>query len=125
MEKIKQFLESETGKKVLMVLVLILVGLGSFELGRLSKENNSSGVKITYPVLEANVVSAVNQNIQKTIQQKTIVKTTKNYFASSRGTKYYPIGCSAGGTIKQENRIYFSTVFEAEKAGYILSSSCK
>ncbi len=125
MEKIKQFLESETGKKVLMVLVLILVGLGSFELGRLSKENNSSGVKITYPVLEANVVSAVNQNIQKTIQQKTIVKTTKNYFASSRGTKYYPIGCSAGGTIKQENRIYFSTVSEAEKAGYILSSSCK
>ncbi len=125
MQKIKQFLESETGKKVLMVLVIILVGLGSFELGRLSKENNSSGVKITYPVLEANVVSAVNQNIQKTIQQKTIVKTTKNYFASSRGTKYYPIGCSAGGTIKQENRIYFSTVAEAEKAGYILSSSCK
>ena len=40
-EKIKQFWVSEKGKDLLIVIIVILVGLGSFELGRLSKENNS------------------------------------------------------------------------------------
>jgi hypothetical protein len=48
MEKIKQFILSEKGKDVLMVLIVILVGLASFELGRLSKEDSGSGVKIEY-----------------------------------------------------------------------------
>mgnify|MGYP001583426826 FL=1 len=48
-----------------------------------------------------------------------------NYFASSRGTKYYSLGCSAGKTIKEENRIYFATSTEAQGAGYELSSSCQ
>ncbi len=47
MEKIKQFLESDKRKDILVVIIVILVGLGSFELGRLSK-NTSSGVKIEY-----------------------------------------------------------------------------
>jgi hypothetical protein len=46
------------------------------------------------------------------------------YFASSRGKKYYSINCSAGKTIKVENRIYFATSAEAEGAGYELSGSC-
>ena len=50
MEKIKPIIknciESEKGKDILIVIIVILVGLGSFELGRLSKENSSSGVKI-------------------------------------------------------------------------------
>jgi hypothetical protein len=135
MEKIKQFIEGERGKDILTILILILVGLGSFELGRLSHENKDSGVRVTYPPLEANAVSAVNQNTQNISQPKPVIKTTQsttktitgaqNYFASNRGTKYYPIGCSAGGTIKQENRIYFKTVAEAEQAGYVLSSSCR
>jgi hypothetical protein len=47
MGKIKSFLESEQGKDILIVFIVILVGLASFMLGRLSvKENASSGVKI-------------------------------------------------------------------------------
>ena len=48
MEKIKQFIGSEKGKDILIVIIVILVGLGSFELGRLSKENDSEGLKIDY-----------------------------------------------------------------------------
>ena len=44
MEKIKQFIESDRGKDIFVVLIVILVGLGSFELGRLSKETDSSGI---------------------------------------------------------------------------------
>ena len=65
MEKIKlflkDFLESEKGKDILVIIIIILVGLGSFELGRLSK-SDSSGLKIEYPGQEANAVESVSQN---------------------------------------------------------------
>jgi len=130
MEKIKRFIESEKGKDVMIVIIVILVGLGAFELGRLSKESNSSGIKIEYPDQyknqAANTISS--QNSSK-VDIETPVKISdpnrKSFFASNRGSKYYSIGCSGGKTIKQENRVYFTTREEAEQAGYELSSSCK
>lgn len=116
-EKIKQFIDSEKGKDILIVLIVILVGLGSFQLGRLSKEDSSEGLKLEYT--DINQPKELNQtaNVISTISDK-------NYFASSRGSKYYSLSCSAGKTIKQENRVYFATGEEAEQAGYSLSSSC-
>jgi len=125
MEKIKQFIESDRGKDTLTVIIVILVGLGAFELGRLSK-NTSSGIKIEYGTQdqEASAISAIDSSsvLQKTTTEKS---TEKNFFASSRGSKYYPLGCSGGSTIKQENKIYFATREAAEGAGYELSSSCR
>ncbi len=122
---VKLFLESEKGKDIMVVIIVILVGLGSFELGRLSKGNTSSGIKIEYTgednAQQANVLSSINLSKNTT----SASSTGKNFFASSKGTKYYSLGCSGGKTIKQENRVYFSTKEEAEGAGYELSSSCK
>ena len=130
MEKIKQFIESEKGKDILTVAIVILVGLGSFGLGRLSKQSSSPGIKIEYTGEESNVIASevvnpYNSPNISNIPPKTQKVSSGNYFASNRGQKYYPVGCSAGKTIKQENRIYFSTSTQAEKAGYTLSSSCK
>jgi hypothetical protein len=130
MEKIKQFIQSEKGKDVLTILIIILVGLGSFELGRLSKESPQKGLKIEYSEKTSTETSTTELSNQLKTQdlpqnaQKPVSVSSGNYFASSRGKKYYPIGCSAGKTIKQENRIYFASATEAEKAGYTLSSSC-
>ena len=130
MKKIKYFIQSEKGKDILIIIIIILVGLSSFELGRLSKNGNlnDNEIKIEYPAnykendlnipIQANLSQINTNNAPKT------TTITGNYFASNRGKKYYPVGCSAGNTIKQENRIYFSTSAEAEKAGYELSSSC-
>jgi len=132
MEKIKQFIESEKGKDIMIVIIVILVGLASFGLGRLSKTTSSSGIKILpavageYPEQnkgqEANVISIAENMSKPTFDINSI---NKNFFASKRGTKYYSIGCSGGKTIKQENRVYFTTREEAEGAGYELSSSCQ
>ncbi len=122
MNKIKSFIESEQGKDILIVLIVILVGLGSFELGRLSKSGQSGGIKIEYPETSnqaANVVSATSA-LEKSTGQKS-----GNFFASSRGKKYYPLGCSAGTSLKEENKIWFDTREVAEAAGYELSSSCQ
>lgn len=134
MEKIKStitnWIKSEKGKDVMIVGIIILVGLASFELGRLSKENSSSGIKIEYPsqndTQEANVIYSVeSSNLTKNIKTATNNSAGKTFFASSKGNKYYTISCSAGKTIKQENRVYFATGEEAQKAGYTLSSSCR
>ena len=126
MEKIKQFLESEKGKSILTVLIVIFVGFGSFKLGRLSKSGGDGGIKIEYLNQPANVISTT-ENPKKTTNNTNISSksTDKKFFASNRGTKYYPLGCSAGDSLKLENRIYFNTREEAEGAGYELSSSCR
>lgn len=129
MQKIKQFIESDKGKDILVISIIILVGLGSFGLGRLSK-NTDGGLKIDYNDQKANIVDSLSQtnnviDLNKNNLPKSVKINSGNFFASSRGSKYYSISCGAGKTIKQSNRIYFNTKDEAEKAGYDLSSSCK
>jgi len=125
MEKIKLFIQSEKGKDIMTVIIVILVGLGSFGLGRLSKNSPNEGLKIEYRDQGGNAIKAVNQaEFTPQIHEIDTAINGKNFFASNRGTKYYSLGCSAGKTIKQENRIYFDTKEEAEKAGYTLSTSC-
>lgn len=142
MEKIKQFTESKLGKDILHIFIIILVGFGSFGLGRLSKEVFKPGITVTEYNL-ANVGSTLeslskepivksNQSnistivtTSKPVVTPTIPKTAKNYFGSNRGSKYYSIGCTGGKTLKEENKIWFATKDEAEKAGYELSSTCK
>lgn len=132
MQKIKLFIESDKGKDVLIIIIVILVGICSFYLGRLSKESTTDGIKIEYTGQEASVLGSVSplktNNSQISLNPSIAEKTNNNgqgsYFASNRGKKYYSTGCSAGKSIKQENRIYFQTSTEAEKAGYTPSSSC-
>ena len=131
MEKIKSFIESEKGKDILTVLIVILVGLGSFELGRLSKENTSNSLKIEYNGKESDLTASALNSAGSAIFAPKSTQNSQNqasasgdYFASKRGKKYYPVNCSAGKSIKVENRIYFETSADAEKAGYTLSGSC-
>lgn len=155
MEKIKQFAVSEAGKDVLTVIVVILVGLGSFELGRLSKSDGvtTSGVKIEYPDDNqgATALNATDDMPKTVIKPKTTawtpapnpvvapmapidapevvvtaaVPANKNFFGSKRGSTYFPIACPAGEDLAEENRIYFSTSFEAETDGYELAEACQ
>lgn len=122
MQKIKLFIESEKGKDIMTIIIVILVGISSFYLGRLSKEANTNGLKIEYNGQETSVLPESIQN--PSISEKIDNNGQGSYFASKRGKKYYSIGCSAGKSIKQENKIYFKDTNEAEQAGYTLSSSC-
>ena len=125
MEKIKYFIVSQKGKDIMTVIIVILVGIGSFGLGRLSKNAPNSGLKIEYRDQGASGISATESTqYVPQLKENNINTSGKNFFASNRGKKYYSLGCSAGKTIKQENRVYFDTALEAEQAGYTLSTSC-
>lgn len=152
-DRLNGWIKSEKGKDVLIVLIIILTALGSFELGRLSKQDNASGVKIlptdtdiqernqdadqsntdrgndggnaftasatqALPSLSKGILDIPKNNLE------AVKMKGNNFFASTRGTKYYPIGCSAGKSIKIENRIYFNSAKEAQEKGYQPSSSC-
>ncbi len=127
MGKIKLFLESDKGKDILVVIIVVLVGLGSFELGRLSKNSDNPGIKIECGSLGADGLKSAYKGQIEPLSGSNISQSqgSGNFFASSKGSKYYSISCSAGKTIKQENRIYFNTAVDAEKAGFELSSSCR
>jgi len=49
----------------------------------------------------------------------------KSFVASKNGTKYHYPWCPGAQSIKEENKIWFSTKEEAEKAGYQPASNCK
>ena len=127
-EKIKHFLNSEKGKDILVVIIVILVGLGAFILGRLSKENDQTNTNTGYTDQNndqnANTVSSIS-DVGIPQGSPTLNTSGKNFFASSKGKKYYTTNCSAGKNIKPANMIYFNTATEAAFAGYTLSSSCK
>ena len=115
MGKINLFLTSDKAKDIMVIFIFILMGFGSFELGRLSK-TTSTGVKIDY--LGQKAENALDIDLSQKPAQKA-------FFASNKGSKYYPVGCATGNNIKQENRIYFTSVGEAQGAGYGLSASCR
>jgi DNA/RNA endonuclease YhcR with UshA esterase domain len=129
MQKIKSFLEGEKGKDIMTIAIVILVGISSFFLGRLSNQTSTNGLKIEYTGQEASAIGANKTNfdqisINPSVSEKTNNNSRGSYFASKKGKKYYSAGCPAGKIIKQENRIYFYSTTEAENAGYTLSSSC-
>ncbi len=97
-------------KDLILVLVIILVALISFGLGRLSKIGESR-----VPITIENLPAAVNES----------VPTDKIFVASKNGTKYHYPWCSGAQSIKEENKIWFSTAEEAKKAGYEPASNCK
>jgi hypothetical protein len=41
------------------------------------------------------------------------------FVASKKGKKYYPVTSSAGERIAPQNRVYFPTAEQAERAGYV------
>jgi hypothetical protein len=51
--------------------------------------------------------------------------STGKYVASKTGTKYYLPTCGTAKRIKDENKVWFATKEDAEKAGYEPGSTCK
>ena len=104
---------------VYIVLLIILVGLASFGLGRLSKiEQERPPVTITnaFPevaeVEEGSVLPAATQ-------------AQGQFVASRNGTKYHFPWCPGAQQMKEANKIWFATREDAEQAGYTPAANCK
>jgi len=91
----------------LLPAVVVLVGLSAFGLGRLSVTGLPAAGAAPAPA-SAKVVSAEEGQ----------------FVASKAGTKYYLPSCAGASNIKEENRVYFVSVAQAQAAGYTAAANC-
>lgn len=104
-----------------MPAVVVLVGVGAFGLGRLSRIEEAK-----QPLIIRNGSQVAAPLILEGREEKALssVMTEGKYVASKSGSKYYLSTCSGAKNIKEENRIFFSSVSAAEAAGYEPAANC-
>lgn len=115
-------------------LIIILVALGGFGLGRLSRiEEAKVPLRITESAslsasISSNNSKAVSANNAGNIQTKSGTANISHegfIVASKTGKKYHFPWCASAQTIKEENKVWFATVEEAQQAGYTAAGNCK
>jgi hypothetical protein len=119
-EKSKRFLRLLTQKDIYIGLVILFVGSASFGLGTLAKAKNEQTELKIYDLFPEFITTSGGVS---SFQSASVVQAGA-FVASKSGTKYHLPWCSSAGRIKEENKIWFQTKEEAEKAGYTPASNC-
>src|ERR1035437_271792 len=127
--------------KHFIVIALILLAAGaSFSIGQITHYENvikpvevkSSDVILPFATTSPNEKVAqtsdtrvqVSSSLPKT-QQSTVTTGDGTVVASKTGTKYYFPWCGSAKRILDANKVYFSSIADARKAGLLPSSTCK
>jgi hypothetical protein len=124
LEKLKSLLTNDT---VFYSILLILVAVASFGLGRQSVQST---------VEPATQVSAPVVNYQEKPLNKPLISPESDpindindasvaVVASKTGTKYHLPTCPGAKQIKEANLITFDSVAAAKAAGYTPAANCK
>lgn len=112
-------------RKLFLSIVILLVALLSFGIGRLSVVSEWEPVKIEYDLqLTTNNLPPTTNNKANTASVINAVGNG-NVVVSKNGARYHYSHCSGAKQIKEENKIIFATSEAAEAAGYTLASNCK
>lgn len=123
-EKFKSFLLND---HIFYGLLVVLVGVGSFGLGRASVAKELENPSIFQSVEQSNPetkemdVQKINEILPGTSFSETAVE---ELVASKSGTKYHLTTCGGAKQIKPENKIFFSSRAAAEAAGYKPAANC-
>lgn len=101
---------------VLFATFAALLAFGAFGLGRATAPMPTRAPLTVEPLPIAAQLSDGGQ--------PAAAKTSGAFVASKNGTKYYLPICSGANRIKEANKIWFSTVQEAEENGYEPAKNC-
>lgn len=102
-KRIKHYVANDS---VYYSLLILLVGLSSFALGRLSAVEMSQSGATTVAITEPTATSGTP------------------YIASKNGSKYHFPWCPGAAAMKDENRVVFDNKPAAEAAGYAPAENC-
>lgn len=100
-------------EKLKTAIIIVLVGLLAFALGRLSALQGGGELKIEYSNATQGAAAASFQ------------VSGSSYVASKTGSKYFLPWCGGAQTIKEENKVYFASAAAAEASGYFPAANCK
>lgn len=104
---------------VLLVVIIIVTGVGGFALGKASNSSFEAMKAISHEERNNKPLK-----IPQTEQEATVI-ANQQYVASKNGTKYHLLWCPGAKQIKEENKVYFESKDEAERAGYTPAANCK
>ena len=102
--------------------IIVLVGLTSFGLGRLSVEvgelpaTGLTASTFAIPDVPRETAGA---------EPQAVALSTGEVVASVSGTKYHYPWCSGAQRIKEENKVWFESTEAARAAGYEPAANCK
>lgn len=124
-ERITEILSSYKGslEQWLLPLILVLVGLSAFGLGRLSVIGEQ-GPRLIIKLPDGTTETAAAYAASAPNVSAPAAKVAGEYVASKSGSKYYPVGCGAANRIKEENKVYFTSASDAQAAGYEPAANC-
>lgn len=108
LEKLKSLLEDDT---IYIALLLILVGVGAYGLGR-------------HSMIETSTQPAGVVFIDAPTATEAIGSAEPSIVASVNGTKYHLLSCPGAQQISETNKIFFTSTAEAESAGYEPAANC-
>lgn len=120
-EKIKSIVDREEFSYFLEAVLVLLVGLAGFGLGRLYPAK-SGGVRVENTQISGLTMNTVSQ---KSADNNAPVSADGRIFASKNGKKYYLPTCASASRVSDKNKVFFATENEAISAGYSIASACK
>lgn len=122
-EEIKQG-KNKRFETVITAIIIILVGLLSFGLGKLSHKENRGSIRIEKVSIFENL--APSSNIRETLEASAAGFFTNEaeVVGSRNSDKYHYPWCSGAKRISESNRVYFKTIEEAQAAGYSPAGNC-
>lgn len=129
--------------EIFLVVVIMLVGLISFGLGRLSAENKTAELNIKSTLLNTADLNKIvtDGSIKSSKTQKNnsvppiVAEGTDSDVAAmalpaqkivgNKGSKIYHYeSCPGALKMKEENKIYFASILEAKSAGFRPAGNC-
>lgn len=123
---------SRVPEGVLTLLVVLFVCIASFGLGYIAgKDAGREGIviqqrpKAEIEHVQESLSASAGQAIVSTPEEIPALSAGGQYVASKKGTKYHLPWCAGAKSMKEENKIWFNSKEEAEKAGYTPASNCK
>jgi len=118
--------------KLSILLVAILIFCVGFIIGSYQKREPLKFIDPlgTLPVMGPEFFAQSDALFKKLdkeekIKSQALAQSSGVVVASKNGTAYHLPSCSSANRIKEENKIWFKTIKQAQDAGYKASKSCK
>jgi hypothetical protein len=119
--KLKNFVKTNF-QDIFVILMVILVALISFGIGRLTAPKSE-------PIQIKNLEKASIEDINFENQEKVYPPTTEQsdvgqVVGSKNSDKYHLPDCPGAKQISEQNKVWFNSIEEAERAGYKPAANC-
>ena len=109
-KKIKEILSHRWFDEIMWICIIMFIGLGSFSLGILYEQK-------AYDKQNPITIKYSKEAIDLWENYQNIKLHNQEYFASKNGSIVYPVGCSKGDRILEENKIFFQDLEQALEQG--------